>query len=63
VVVGIGLFIDDAMGNFDELPAVRVGLCGVFVLAAIPPWIGMNVRRLHDIGLSGWLCGVHPDPG
>ncbi|RUU33009.1 DUF805 domain-containing protein [Mesorhizobium sp. M6A.T.Ce.TU.002.03.1.1] len=55
VVVGIGLFIDDAMGNIDDLPAVTVGLCGAFVLATIPPWIGLNVRRLHDIGLTGWL--------
>jgi uncharacterized membrane protein YhaH (DUF805 family)/cold shock CspA family protein len=55
VVVGIGLFIDDAMGNVDELPAMTVGLCGAFVLATIPPWIGLNVRRLHDIGLTGWL--------
>jgi uncharacterized membrane protein YhaH (DUF805 family)/cold shock CspA family protein len=55
VVVGIGLFVDDAMGNLDEFPAVAVGLCGVFVLATIPPWIGLNVRRLHDIGLTGWL--------
>ncbi|TIO06560.1 DUF805 domain-containing protein [Mesorhizobium sp.] len=55
VVVGIGFFIDDAMSNFDELPTVTVGLCGVFVLATIPPWIGLNVRRLHDIGLTGWL--------
>lgn len=55
VVVGIGLFIDDAMGNSSELPAVTVGLCGTFVLATIPPWIGLNVRRLHDIGLTGWL--------
>jgi uncharacterized membrane protein YhaH (DUF805 family)/cold shock CspA family protein len=54
-VVGTGLFIDDAMGNSGELPAVTVGLCGVFVLATIPPWIGLNVRRLHDIGLTGWL--------
>ncbi|WP_292076672.1 DUF805 domain-containing protein, partial [Mesorhizobium sp.] len=55
VVVGIGLFIDDAMGNLEELPAVTVGLCGAFVLATIPPWIGLNVRRLHDLGLTGWL--------
>ncbi|RWE53387.1 DUF805 domain-containing protein [Mesorhizobium sp.] len=55
VVVGIGLFLDDAMGHLDELPAVAVGLCGVFVLATIPPWIGLNVRRLHDLGLTGWL--------
>ncbi|TIQ39450.1 MAG: DUF805 domain-containing protein [Mesorhizobium sp.] len=55
VVVGIGLFIDDAMGNLDELPAVTVGLCGIFLLATALPWIGLNVRRLHDIGLTGWL--------
>ncbi|RWP17709.1 MAG: DUF805 domain-containing protein [Mesorhizobium sp.] len=55
VVVGVGLFIDDAMGDLDELPAATVGLCGAFVLATIPPWIGLNVRRLHDIGLTGWL--------
>jgi uncharacterized membrane protein YhaH (DUF805 family)/cold shock CspA family protein len=55
VFVGIGLFIDDTMGNSSELPAVTVGLCGVFVLATIPPWVGLNVRRLHDIGLTGWL--------
>ncbi|MER8438642.1 DUF805 domain-containing protein [Mesorhizobium sp. M1312] len=55
VVVGVGLFIDDAMGHLDELPAVTVGVCGAFVLATIPPWIGLNVRRLHDIGLTGWL--------
>ncbi|MET3579173.1 uncharacterized membrane protein YhaH (DUF805 family)/cold shock CspA family protein [Mesorhizobium robiniae] len=55
VVVGIGLLIDDSMGNIDELPAVTIGLCGVFVLATILPWIGLNVRRLHDIGLTGWL--------
>ncbi|MER8830804.1 DUF805 domain-containing protein [Mesorhizobium sp. M0938] len=55
VVVGIGLLIDDSMGNMDELPAVTISLCGVFVLATIPPWIGLNVRRLHDIGLTGWL--------
>lgn len=55
VVVGVGLFFDDAMGDLDELPAATVGLCGAFVLATIPPWIGLNVRRLHDIGLTGWL--------
>lgn len=37
VFVGVGLFIDDVMGNSDELPAATVGLCGTFVLATIPP--------------------------
>ncbi|TKB66461.1 MAG: DUF805 domain-containing protein, partial [Mesorhizobium sp.] len=57
VVIGLGVFIDDAMGNLDnsELPAVTVGLCGLFLLATALPWFGLNVRRLHDIGLTGWL--------
>lgn len=55
VIGGIGVFIDDAMANLDELPAVTVGLCGLFLLATALPWLGLNVRRLHDIGLTGWL--------
>lgn len=55
VIGGIGVFIDDTMGNLDELPVVTVGLCGLFLLATLLPWLGLNVRRLHDIGLTGWL--------
>ena len=57
-VVGIGIFIDVEMGNLDsdEMPAVTVGLFGLFLLATFLPSLGMIVRRLHDIGLSGWLC-------
>ena len=32
-----------------------MGLCGTFLLATFLPGLGMTVRRLHDIGLSGWL--------
>ncbi|MCV3211794.1 DUF805 domain-containing protein [Mesorhizobium sp. YC-39] len=55
VIGGIGVFIDDTMANLDELPAVTIGLCGLFLLATVLPWLGLNVRRLHDIGLTGWL--------
>jgi uncharacterized membrane protein YhaH (DUF805 family)/cold shock CspA family protein len=60
VVVGIGVLTDVEMGNLDsaEMPAVTVGLFGVFLLATFLPGLGMIVRRLHDIGLSGWLCLV-----
>jgi uncharacterized membrane protein YhaH (DUF805 family)/cold shock CspA family protein len=60
VIVGIGVFTDVEMGNLDsaEMPAVTVGLFGVFLLATFLPGLGMIVRRLHDIGLSGWLCLV-----
>jgi uncharacterized membrane protein YhaH (DUF805 family)/cold shock CspA family protein len=57
VIAGIGIFADVEMGNFDSnlSAAVTVGLCGTFLLATFLPGLGMTVRRLHDIGLSGWL--------
>jgi uncharacterized membrane protein YhaH (DUF805 family)/cold shock CspA family protein len=58
IIGGIGLFTDMDMGGFDSdvSGAVTIGLCGTFLLATIFPSLGMIVRRLHDIGLSGWLC-------
>jgi uncharacterized membrane protein YhaH (DUF805 family)/cold shock CspA family protein len=58
IIGGLGLFIDTKMGNFDSdiSAAVTVGLCGTFLLATFLPRLGMAVRRLHDIGLSGWFC-------
>ena len=58
IIGGIGLFTDMDMGGFDSdiSGAVTVGLCGTFLLATLLPSLGMIVRRLHDIGLSGWLC-------
>lgn len=60
VIGGIGLFTDTDMGHFDSdvSAAVTVGLCGTFLLATFLPSLGMIVRRLHDIGLSGWLSLV-----
>ncbi|TIS58655.1 MAG: DUF805 domain-containing protein [Mesorhizobium sp.] len=57
VVAGVGLFIDEAIGNFDgnESAVVTVGLCGLFLLATFLPSLGLTVRRIHDIGLSGWF--------
>ncbi|TJX48154.1 MAG: DUF805 domain-containing protein, partial [Mesorhizobium sp.] len=57
IIFGIGIFTDVEMGNFDTdvSAAVTVGLCGTFLLATFLPGLGMTVRRLHDIGLSGWL--------
>jgi uncharacterized membrane protein YhaH (DUF805 family)/cold shock CspA family protein len=57
VVAGVGLFIDEAMGNFrgNESAVVTVGLCGLFLLATFLPSLGLTVRRIHDIGLSGWF--------
>ena len=30
-------------------------LPGLFVLATIVPGVAITVRRIHDIGLTGWL--------
>lgn len=60
IIFGIGIFADIEMGNFDnaEVPAMTVGLLGMFLLATFLPSLGMIVRRLHDLGLTGWLCLV-----
>lgn len=57
VIAGIGLFTDVEVGNIDSdvSPVITVGLGGAFLLATFLPGLGMIVRRLHDIGLSGWL--------
>jgi uncharacterized membrane protein YhaH (DUF805 family)/cold shock CspA family protein len=57
VIAGIGLFIDEAMGNLrgNESAAVTFGLCITFLLATFLPSLGLTVRRIHDIGLSGWF--------
>jgi len=58
VVGGVGLVIDGALGNLDEpepSAAVTV-LCAVLLtLALLLPSLAVTVRRLHDIGLSGWF--------
>ncbi|RWA99032.1 MAG: DUF805 domain-containing protein [Mesorhizobium sp.] len=58
IIGGIGLYTDMDMGGFDSdiSGAITVGLFGTFLLATLLPSLGMIVRRLHDIGLSGWLC-------
>lgn len=59
-MTGIGVFADAGMGNLDDaqMPVMTVGLFGLFLLATFLPGLGMTVRRLHDIGLTGWLFPV-----
>ncbi len=58
IIFGIGILTDIEIGNFDrsEVPAMTIGLLGMFLLATFLPSLGMIVRRLHDLGLTGWLC-------
>ncbi|MDX8446279.1 DUF805 domain-containing protein [Mesorhizobium captivum] len=59
VAIGVGLSVDlsrsDVGGGGDE-PIVMFGLFGLYVLLTILPWIALIVRRLHDLGLTGWLA-------
>ncbi len=52
-----GVAIDSSLGNLNgsDVPGATIGICVLFVLASIIPWIAMSVRRQHDIGLSGWF--------
>lgn len=54
IIVCIALvFLDRATGSFD--PDLGYGLLtGIYLLALLIPGIAVSVRRLHDIGRSGW---------
>lgn len=62
----LGLFVlsaaavaaDIGLGNFDsgsDWPVVSVVMVVVVQLATFLPTLALLVRRLHDIGLSGWF--------
>lgn len=57
VFAGAGLAIDAAMGNFDqsEAPYATMVLAGVLLLALFIPGLAVTIRRIHDLGLSGWF--------
>ncbi|RUU01757.1 DUF805 domain-containing protein [Mesorhizobium sp. USDA-HM6] len=54
---GFGILLNLAISGFDDGPRTSIGHVPalLFVLAAILPSIAVVVRRLHDIGLTGWL--------
>jgi uncharacterized membrane protein YhaH (DUF805 family)/cold shock CspA family protein len=55
-VVLVGLAIDGALGNLDDGGAIATAiLAGLAVLFFFVPTIAVNMRRFHDVGLSGWL--------
>jgi uncharacterized membrane protein YhaH (DUF805 family) len=53
-----GLIADGAAGNLDqaEFPIYAVAAMGLFIVATFPPGLAITVRRIHDMGLSGWFC-------
>ncbi|WP_292473198.1 DUF805 domain-containing protein [Mesorhizobium sp.] len=54
---GFGILLNLAISGFDDGPTTSIGHIPflLFVLIAILPSIAVVVRRLHDIGLTGWL--------
>jgi uncharacterized membrane protein YhaH (DUF805 family) len=58
IVCGI---VDGVLGTLDETTGVGI-VGGLFMLALFVPSISVGVRRLHDIGKSGWwlLIGLIP---
>lgn len=56
--MGAGFGIDGALGNLaagQEQPVAAAALSVLLVLAGIVPCIAVTVRRIHDLGLSGWF--------
>ena len=48
--IGVDLFV----GTFNR--ELQIGLLSaIYMLALFVPRLALSVRRLHDIGLSGWL--------
>jgi uncharacterized membrane protein YhaH (DUF805 family)/cold shock CspA family protein len=63
-LLGFGILVNLAINGFG-INAGRTSIgflpAAVFVLVFGLPWIALTVRRLHDVGLSGWfvlLCYI-----
>ena len=53
IIVFLLDMIDASMGMLDDESGFGL-LSGIYMLAVIVPNIAVSVRRLHDIGKSGW---------
>lgn len=56
VIFSIGLmFLDVALGTSGQGPGEGYGLIGtIYSFAVLLPSLAVSVRRLHDVGKSGW---------
>lgn len=65
-LTAIAGIVDGVLGNLDrDEPIFTVVVPVLFVLSMILPSLAVTVRRVHDIGLSGWfvLLGLIPTVG
>ncbi len=62
VVFVLTVFADVLLGTFNA--ALSLGaLSGFYVVASFSPMLAVTVRRLHDVGRSGWWCLLGLVPG
>ena len=48
-------FIDGFVGGYYD-PGIGIGILGgLYSLAVLIPGLAVSVRRLHDVGKSGWM--------
>jgi len=61
IIVFVLGFIDGIIGTFDPVSGYGL-ISGLYTLAVLIPAIAVGVRRLHDVGKSGWmlLIGLIP---
>ncbi|MER8830805.1 DUF805 domain-containing protein [Mesorhizobium sp. M0938] len=63
-LVAFGLLIDAAITAIGgDVGALGYAPAFVFLLLTVLPWFALMVRRLHDIGLSGWFVLLYFVPG
>lgn len=56
IFANVAIVLDFMLGTISENG--RYGIVyGLYVLAVLPPRLAVTVRRLHDVGKSGWwMC-------
>jgi uncharacterized membrane protein YhaH (DUF805 family) len=55
IIIGFVLgFIDGIIGTYDPVSGYGL-ISGLYMFAVLIPGIAVGIRRLHDIGKSGWM--------
>jgi len=60
-IVYVGLLVVDTItGTYNPSTPQYAGLLSsLYLSATFIPFLALGVRRLHDIGRSGWLIGIY----
>jgi uncharacterized membrane protein YhaH (DUF805 family) len=54
-MVAIGSFLGMLFDNSEDGFFIAFGFFGLYFLAILIPYLALIVRRMHDIGKSGWF--------